>query len=77
MHCLLRISIPFYLHFEGAPSPKTQETKKSKDEFSSLGSISLPGNKRAQSLHEDGSCLWILAALREACDTDAPLEAPI
>ncbi|KAK4829322.1 hypothetical protein QYF61_003198 [Mycteria americana] len=58
-----------------APSPKTQEMKKSKDEFGSLGSISLPGNKRAQSLHQDGSCLWISAAIREACDAAAPLEA--
>lgn len=77
MPCLLWISIPFYLHFEGAPSPKTQEMQKSKDEFSSLGSISLPGNKRAQSLHQDGSCLWILAVAREARDTAAPLEAQI
>ena len=45
MHCSLRISIPFYLHFEGAPSPKTQEMKKSKDAFSSLGSISRPGKR--------------------------------
>lgn len=64
MHCLLWVSIPFYLHFKGATSPNTQEIKKSKDRFSSLGLNSLLGNKRAQSLSQDGSRLWILAAIR-------------